>query len=78
MAQTSVYLREMVKHALLKNSSAVVLVHNHPSRLAAPSLVYEVLTRSLQSALLLVDVRVLDHPIVAGRTVLSFVERGLL
>lgn len=78
VAQTSVYPREVVKDALLKNSSAVILVHDHPAGLAAPSHADELLTRSLQSALLLVDVRMLDHLVVAGRTVLSFAERGLI
>ena len=78
VAQTSVYPREVVKDALLKSSSAVLLVHNHPSGLADPSRADEVLTQTLKAALQLVDVRVLDHLIVAGTTVLSFAERGLL
>ena len=78
VAQTSVYQREVVKDALLKSSSAVLLVHNHPSGLADPSRADEVLTQTLKAALQLVDVRVLDHLIVAGTTVLSMAERGLV
>ena len=56
----------------------LVFAHNHPSGVAEPSHADEVLTSSLKSALALVDVRVLDHFIVAGSGTLSFAERGLL
>ena len=79
LTQTSVYPREIVKLALTANAAAVVFAHNHPSGLAEPSTADEVLTRSIKSALALVDVRVLDHFIVAGMlTPLSFAERGLV
>lgn len=79
LTQTSVYPREVVKLALERNAAAVVLAHNHPSGVAEPSAADEALTRSLKIALALVDVRVLDHFIVAGTTTpVSFAERGLL
>lgn len=78
VSQTSVYPREIVKEAILRNSAALILVHNHPSGSAEPSRADEALMRTCKQALALVDVRVLDHLIVAGATVLSFVERGLL
>lgn len=78
LTQTSVYPREVVKAALMHNAGAVMFAHNHPSGVAEPSRADEMLTRSLKESLALVDVRVLDHFIVAGRTVLSFAERGLL
>lgn len=79
LTQTSVYPREVVKTALKHNAAAVVLAHNHPSGLAEPSRADEILTRELKQALALVDVRVLDHFIVAGQSPpLSFAERGLL
>lgn len=78
VSQTSVYPREVVKEALAKNSAALLLVHNHPSGVAEPSRADEMLTQTLKSALALVDVRVLDHLIVAGNAILSFAERGLL
>jgi DNA repair protein RadC len=79
LTQTSVYPREVVKQALAHNAAAVVLAHNHPSGLAEPSAADELLTRELKQALALVDVRVLDHFIVAGQAQpLSFAERGLL
>jgi len=64
--------------ALAHNAAAVALAHNHPSSVAEPSRADEYLTQTLKSALGLVDVRVIDHLIVAGDTVLSFAERGLL
>lgn len=78
LTQTSVYPREVVKEALKQNAAAVILAHNHPSGVAEPSRADELLTSSLQQALSLVDVRVLDHFIVAGPTALSLAERGLL
>ena len=79
LATTSVYPREVVKRALAHNAAAVVLAHNHPSGVAEPSSADEFLTRELKQALALVDVRVLDHFIVAGPSqALSFAERGLL
>jgi DNA repair protein RadC len=78
LTQTSVYPREVVKCALRHNAAAVIFAHNHPSGVAEPSHADELLTRSLKSALSLVDVQVLDHFIVAGSRILSFAERGLL
>ena len=78
LTQTSVYPREVVKRALHHNAGAVIFAHNHPSGIAEPSHADETLTQALKQALSLVDVRVLDHFIVAGSGVLSFAERGLL
>jgi DNA repair protein RadC len=78
LTQTSVYPREVVKAALKENAAAVILAHNHPSGVATPSKADELLTCELKKALVLVDVKVLDHFIVAGATTLSFAERGLL
>lgn len=78
LTQTSVYPREVVKAALKVNASAVIFAHNHPSGVAEPSKSDEMLTQALKQALALVDVRVLDHFIVAGLSVLSFAERGLV
>jgi DNA repair protein RadC len=78
LTQTSVYPREVVKAALARNAAAVIFAHNHPSGVAEPSHADELLTRSLKSALALVDVQVLDHFIVAGGRIMSFAERGLL
>lgn len=78
LSQTSVYPREVVKAALRENAAAVIFSHNHPSGVAEPSTSDQHLTTALKSALALVDVRVLDHFIVAGTSVVSFAERGML
>lgn len=79
LTQASVFPREVVRHALHHNAAGVVFAHNHPSGLAEPSPSDELLTRSLKEALALVDVKVLDHFVVAGQSApLSFAEKGLL
>lgn len=78
LTQASVYPREVVKAALAVNAAAVIFAHNHPSGVAQPSQADELLTRQLKEALALVDVKVLDHFIVAGTAALSFAERGLI
>jgi DNA repair protein RadC len=78
LTQTSVYPREIVKAGLRANAAAVIFAHNHPSGAAQPSQADELLTRNLKDALALVEVKVLDHFIVAGPHALSFAERGLL
>ena len=78
LAQTSVYPREVVKAALARNAAAVIFAHNHPSGVAEPSRADELLTQALKQALALVDIRTLDHFVVAGHRVVSFAERGLL
>ena len=78
LAQTSVYPREVVKRALEVNAAAIVFAHNHPSGVAEPSRADEMLTDTLRHALDLVDIRTLDHFIVAGSTVYSFSEHGKL
>ena len=78
LTQTSVYPREVVKAALRVNAAAVIFSHNHPSGVAEPSQSDQMLTDALKQSLSLVDVRVLDHLIVAGSECLSFAERGLI
>ena len=78
LSQTSVYPREVVKRALAHNAAAVILAHNHPSGVAEPSQSDQLLTDALKQALSLVDVRVLDHFVVAMGKTLSFAEKGLI
>ena len=78
LTQTSVYPREVVKTALRANAAGMILSHNHPSGVAEPSYADEALTRALKQALALVDVKVLDHFVIAGAGIVSFAERGLL
>jgi DNA repair protein RadC len=78
LTQTSVYPRELVKGALARNAAALAVAHNHPSGQAEPSRADEFLTQTLKSTLSLVDVRIIDHFVVAGDQVVSFAERGLI
>ena len=78
LTQTSVYPREVVLRALHHQASSVVLAHNHPSGTVQPSRADEHLTQTLKSTLALIDVRVLDHVIVAPGLALSMAEQGLL
>jgi DNA repair protein RadC len=73
-----VHPREVVRRTLELNAAALVLAHNHPSGVAEPSQADELITRRLADALALIDVRVLDHMVVAGGAVTNFVRRGLI
>lgn len=75
---TSVYPREVIRAVLEVNAAAVILVHNHPSGVGEPSAADERITNRLRRALELIDVRLLDHLIVAGPNVTSFASRGLI
>ena len=74
----SVHPREVVKEALRRNAAAVIFAHNHPSGVAEQSSADELITKRLATSLSTVDIRVLDHLIVAGDEVMSFAERGLI
>jgi DNA repair protein RadC len=78
LTQTSVYPREVVKSALRINAAGVMFSHNHPSGSTNPSRADEHLTQTLKAALALVDVRVLDHLVIAGNKAVSFAETGLM
>jgi DNA repair protein RadC len=78
LTQASVYPREVVKAALKHNAAAVIFAHNHPSGVAEPSQSDHMMTDELKRALSLVDVRVLDHFIIARESTLSFAERGMI
>ena len=78
LTQTSVFPREIVKCALRHNAAAIIFAHNHPSGVAEPSQADQVLTETLQRALALVDIKVIDHFVVGRGAAMSFAERGLL
>ena len=78
LTQTSVYPREIIKITLRLNAAALIVAHNHPSGVAEPSFQDQALTRTLAEALQMVDVKLLDHFVIAGPSALSFAERGLL
>lgn len=78
LSSASVYPREVVKRALAINAAALMLVHNHPSGHPEPSRADIEITQRLQSALELVDIRLLDHLVVGSEGAVSLAERGLL
>ena len=78
LTQASVYPREVIKRALYHNAAAIIFAHNHPSGVAEPSHADKVLTQSLNQALAMIDVKVLDHFIVGNGTTLSFAEHDLI
>lgn len=78
LTQTSVFPREVVKRALAHNAAAVIFAHNHPSGSTEPSQADRHLTRALADALRTIDIRVLDHFVVAPGQILSFAEQGLM
>ena len=78
LTQTSVYPREIARRALHHNAAALVVAHNHPSGVAEPSRADEPLTNALKNSLSLLDVRVLDHLVIAGSQATSLAQRGLM
>ncbi|HEY8609198.1 MAG TPA: DNA repair protein RadC [Noviherbaspirillum sp.] len=78
LTHASVYPREVVKAALARNAASVILAHNHPSGSPEPSAADRNLTQALKQALELMDVRVLDHVVIAGTSTYSFAEHGEL
>jgi DNA repair protein RadC len=78
LTRAHVYPREVVRSALRHNAASVILAHNHPSGEPKPSPQDHDMTQLLMNALGLMDVRVLDHLIVAGNRFYSFVEHGEL
>lgn len=78
LSSAPVYPREIVKAALAHNAASVILAHNHPSGHAEPSAADINITRQLKDALALVGTNVLDHLIVGGGKIVSFVEKGIM
>ncbi|PUA16675.1 DNA repair protein RadC [Glaciimonas sp. PCH181] len=78
LTHASVYPREVVKAALAHNAASVILAHNHPSGTSEPSAADHHLTSVLKQALGLVDIRTLDHFVVARKDIYSFMEHGEL
>ena len=78
LTRTSAYPREVVLRALHHHAGAVILAHNHPSGQVQASAADKAVTQSLQAALGLVDIQVLDHVIVAPGASLSMASEGLM
>ncbi|RZZ81445.1 RadC family protein [Pseudoxanthomonas winnipegensis] len=73
---SEVHPREVVKRALALNASAVIVAHNHPSGNPEPSAADRAVTARLKAGLALVDVRLLDHFVIADGPPVSLAERG--
>jgi DNA repair protein RadC len=73
---SSVHPRVVLQRCLAHNAAAVIVTHNHPSGVAEPSLSDIDITKTLKTALNLIDVRLLDHLVVAAHQVTSLAERG--
>jgi DNA repair protein RadC len=78
ITRVAVYPREIVRRALSLNAAGLIVAHNHPSGGVAPSANDRRLTRTLQDALALIDVRLLDHLVVASNEIFSFARQGWL
>lgn len=74
LTETPVYSREIVKKALARNASKVVVAHNHPSGNATPSENDMKTTIRLKEALELIDVDLLDHYVVCNSDVVSVID----
>lgn len=74
----SVHPREVVRRCLAHNAAAVIFAHNHPSGVAEPSSADRAITLRLRDALLLIEVRVLDHFVIGAGVPTSLARRGWL
>ena len=70
--------REVYKSAILANASSLIIVHNHPSGVPAPSAEDKSLTRLLKEGGELLGIPILDHVIIGDRDYFSFADEGLL
>ena len=77
LTQASVFPREIIKVALLKNAASIIVGHNHPSGQTRPSTDDQAITKSLKQACELLEISLLDHLIV-GDGYFSFADSGLL
>lgn len=75
---TSVHPREVFKAAILSNSAAIIVVHNHPSQNPTPSAEDISLSKRLAKAGNLLGIELLDHVIVCETSFVSLREKGLM
>lgn len=78
LTETTVYPRELVKHALKFAASAAIIAHNHPSDSVQPSAADKTLTKRVKEVLSLVDVRLLDSIVISGSLYYSMQEHGCI
>ena len=74
----TVYPRVIAQKALEHNAAAIIIAHNHPSGIAEPSLADQAITKRIKEALALLDIRLLDHFVIAGNKVISMATKGML
>lgn len=75
---TVIDTRMILKHALDKRATSIIISHNHPSGNKTPSEADISITKKIKSAAEIMDIMVLDHVIVAGKTYFSFADEGLM
>lgn len=75
---TVVGTKEVLKQAIMLKSSAIILMHNHPSGAIKPSSQDESLTKQIKEAAKLIDVSLIDHVIVGKNNYFSFADEGIL
>jgi len=68
----------ILKHAIDKRATSLIVSHNHPSGNKKPSEADINITRKIKNAAALMDITLLDHIIVADRSYFSFADEGLL
>lgn len=78
LTATLVDIRLIIKHAVALNAIGIVLCHNHPSGRVSPSTADKQFTTKVKEACKLLDLRLLDHVIVAEKLYFSFADEGLL
>ena len=76
--RSMVFPREIIKKALERNAAGSILLHNHPSGECSPSETDVQITQKIKAAFELLDLRLLDHIVIAGNSSFSFAENGLL
>ncbi len=76
--QAPVFPREIIRYALIKQASGIILAHNHPGGDPAPSLQDKELTTKIKRIAVELGIRILDHIIVTESAHFSFQERGYL
>lgn len=76
--QTSVYPRRILQETLERNATGILVAHNHPSGTSSPSNADIRITKAITDACEALDIRFLDHIIIAGTGYTSFREQGMI
>lgn len=76
--QVAIHPREVIKSAVIKGASAIILVHNHPSGNVTPSKSDIDITKKINSAAEAVNIKVIDHIIISKYDYYSFKEKRII